>query len=165
MVGAVAAMLATTASATTLKKLTFREKAKEAEVGVLATVTGSETELVDGAVYTLTTFQVSDIAFGDAPQTITVRTEGGSRPGALIRVSETVAGSPTFISGSTNLLLLDETDGAYEVVGFNQGVFGAFDVDGSKRILFPEDKGGIVTVDEAFSILNDERSADEQIAQ
>lgn len=164
--GAVAAMLATTASATTLKKMTFREKAKDAEVGVLVTATGSDTEVVDGAVYTLTTFDVTDVAFGDAPRTITVRTAGGSFPNAKIRVSETVAGSPTFFGGTTNLLLLDEADGVYEVVGFNQGVFGVTDVSGTKRVMFPEDHGGSVSVDEAFDILNDERSAtDAEIAQ
>ena len=160
MLGAAAAMLtATTASATTLKKMTFREKAKDAEIGVVATATSSATEVVDGTVYTLTTFAVSDVAFGDAGRTITVRTPGGARPNAAIRVSEVVPGAPTFFSGTTNLLLLDEADGAYEVVGFNQGVFGVTDISGTKQVMFPEDHGGPVSVDEAFSILNDERSA------
>ena len=166
MLGAAAAMLVTTASATTLKKMTFREKAKDAEVGVLATATGSTTEVVDGTVYTLTTFDVTDVAFGDAGRTITVRTPGGAHPNAVIRVSEVVPGAPTFFSGTDSLLLLDEADGAYEVVGFNQGVFGVTDISGTKRVMLPEDHGGSVTVDEAFSILNEERSAsDAEMAQ
>ena len=159
VLGAAATMLATTASATTLKKMTFREKVKDAEVGVLATATGATTAVMDGAVYTLTTFEVDGVAFGDAPRTITVRTPGGALPGAAIRVSEVVAGAPSFLGGTSSLLLLDEADGAYEVVGFNQGVFGVADVSGTKRVMLPEDKGGSVSVDEAFDILNDERSA------
>lgn len=161
MLGAAAAMLATTASATTLKKMTFREKVQEADIAVLVTATGATTGVEDGAVYTLTSFDVLDTAFGDAPRTLTVKTDGGTRPDAKIRVSETVAGAPVFFGGSTNLLLLDEADGVYEVVGYNQGVFGVTDISGTKRVMLPEDHGGAVTVDEAFDILNDERSADD----
>lgn len=164
--GAVAAMLVTGASATTLTKMTFREKVKDAEIGVLATATGMTTQMIGGEVFTLTTFDVEGVAFGNAPQTIVVRTPGGARPGAAIRVSEVVAGSPTFLGGASTLLLLDDADGAYEVVGFNQGVFGVADVSGTKRVMLPENQGGSVTVDEAFSILNDERSAaDAEIEQ
>ena len=156
---AATAMLATTASATTLKKMTFREKVKDAEVAVVATATGSTTEVVDGGVVTLTTFAVSDVAFGEAGRTIVVRTEGGARPNAAIRVSEVVAGAPVFLGGADSLLLLDESDGAYEVVGYNQGVFGVADVSGTKQVMLPEEHGGAVSVDEAIDILNDERSA------
>lgn len=159
--GAATVMLGTTASATTLDKMTLREQAKEAEIGVLATATGATTEVKGGAVYTLTTFDVTGVAFGEAGRTITVRTPGGARPNAAIRVSEVVPGAPTFLSGTTNLLLLDEANGTYEVVGFNQGVFGVSDVSGTKRVMLPEDHGGSVSVQEAFSILNDERSAAE----
>ena len=161
MLGAAASMLAATASATTLKKMSFREKVKDAEIGVLATATGTTSEVVGGAVYSLTTFEVTDVAFGNAPRTITVRTEGGARPNAAIRISETVAGAPTFLGGTSSLLLLDEADGAYEVVGYNQGIFGVADVAGTKRVMLPEDHGGSVTVEEAMGILNDERSAAE----
>ncbi|MGF1606538.1 MAG: hypothetical protein ACFB22_09375 [Rhodothalassiaceae bacterium] len=147
LAAATALALMPAAHATTLKKEMLVDAAAQSQAIVIAEALESHSERIDGQIYTLTTFKVSETVQGSAGQTVTVATPGGRDTSRKYPVSEVVAGSPRFIVGQKQCLMLqgNGVGGAMQVVGFNQGLF---DVEGSGeelRIVLPD---GALTVDE-----------------
>ncbi|NNU17221.1 hypothetical protein HK107_12890 [Parvularcula sp. ZS-1/3] len=155
--GAVVTALAS-ASATTLEKLTFKEAVKAAESAVVARALSSSVVSEEGQTYTETTFEITSAAFGEPGSTVTLRFPGGQLSGTLVPMGEVSAGSPTFFEGSESLLLIDETDDGSAVVGFNQGIY---PVLGNGMVALPREQGGMMSVSDAFTVINEARTAAE----
>jgi len=68
---------ASSANATTLDQLSFNEIVNQSSACVVGKVQSVESVNRNGQVMTLTTFEVTDTAFGNVGQTVTVETAGG----------------------------------------------------------------------------------------
>jgi len=156
LVSVASLVAASTAGATTLSKLKFDEMVNAASVCVMGDAVSSSQETRNGQVVTLTTFNVTKTAFGTPGSTITVRTAGGKTTMGRLSVSEVVAGSPQFFSGTDNVMLLslDAASNEYSIVGFNQGLFPV----GNSTVQLPQDAGGQMDVDEAIDLIRQQRA-------
>lgn len=153
------ALLATSTllSATTLVKMEFDDMVKAASACVVGETIDVKYINDQGGMATLTTFRVTQTAFGNVGETITVRTAGGVRQSTKISTTEVVAGAPKFFENTESLLLLNENDGTndYNIVGFSQGVFPVVD----SIVSLPQNVGNNLSVDSAISIMSARRNA------
>jgi len=145
--------------ATTLEKLDFKDLVQEASACVVAEKQSVEYAMIDGAPITKTTFSVVKVAFGSTPETITVITEGGHLLNAKVPMGEVNAGAPRFLNGTSNVLLLNELSaGNYNVTGYSQGVFDAFQQEGQLVVRLPESQGGLTPLNTALETITNVRS-------
>jgi hypothetical protein len=144
-------------SATTLIEMDFDEMVQAASACVVAEAVGIEYANEQGRMVTLTTFKVMDTAFGDTGETITVRTDGGSRKNTKISTTEVVAGSPRFFENSQSLLLLTQNSSTsdYSIVGYSQGIFPVVNA----TVTLPENVGSSLSVDDALNMMNSRRNS------
>jgi len=149
---------ATAASATTLEKLDFNQIVDRADACVHGVVSNVAYEQVDGAVYTLTTFTVSEAAFGDPGATVTVRTAGGNASNFAVPAASVTAGAPRFFTGGSAILFLEEGANAYEIVGFSQGVFNVGGSGAAATVSLPGATDGRVAVGEAMDLIRGQRN-------
>ena len=148
--------------ATTLEKMSVRDLAQSAELIVVGTPTSAEYARQAGQIVTLTTFEVSGDALGGAPATVTVVTPGGRISQGKIQGSEIVAGAPAFAGGRQVMLFLNADENAgYSVTGFNQGLFS---VDNG-AVKLPQEVGGLMSVDDAFSLVRNARASSSEIVE
>ncbi len=114
------ALIAVVANATTLARLSFRELAARADVIVRARCLSSESRFENGAIWTLSQFEVLDAPKGLVPGLLTVRTLGG-RANGLVSVVENV---PRFIPREEAYLFLVPSRAAtFQLLGWVQGAF------------------------------------------
>jgi hypothetical protein len=111
----------------------------------------------ESGVATLTTFRVTDTAFGNVDQTFTVRTAGGKRSNSKISMTEVVAGTPRFFQNSQSMLFLNENQGSddYSIVGFSQGAFPVVD----SVVALPESGAESLSVGDAINMMSARRNA------
>ena len=156
-------MLASTStSATTLKQLNIDDMVSEATTCIVGNVVSSTQEKQNGQVYTLTTFNVSKIAFGSAERTITVKTLGGRSNVGRLKTSTVFAGSPRFFIGQERVMLLSHNADAnnYSIVGFNQGNFRVNRTAlGGSTVSLPAALGGNVNLDQALETISSRRGS------
>lgn len=153
-------MLSFFASSTTLNKLQFNEVVNAATVGVLGEKTSTDYIVENGATYTVTTFKINEVAFGDVGQTIKVKTNGGLQRKAKISAIEIEAGSPNFFNNTQSLLLLIENDDdTFSIVGYSQGVLPVTTSSVGDTIKFP-DNFGQFSVNSAMSRISQMRARD-----
>ena len=100
-------LLALPAMATTLEATGFKALVQSADACVVGSVVGERTETRDGQVYTVTQFEVTDVAFGNVSGTVSVATPGGTVSRSMFPVAEVVPGAPRFLSGQSYMLVLD----------------------------------------------------------
>lgn len=100
-------LLALPAAATTLEATGFKALVQGADALVVGSVVGERTETRDGQVFTITEFDVSDVAFGSVSGTVSVATPGGLVNRGMFPVVEVVPGAPRFLSGQSYMLVLD----------------------------------------------------------
>ena len=108
-------LLALPAGATTFEATGFVDLVQSADAVVVGSVLGERTETRDGQVYTITDFDVSDVAFGRVGGTVSVATPGGAIPNSMFPVTEVVPGAPRFLSGQTYMLVLDAAPTSWTV--------------------------------------------------
>jgi hypothetical protein len=145
------------ASATTLVKMELDDIVQAASACVVGEAVGVEYVNEGGSVATLTTFRVTDTAFGNVDQLLTVRTAGGKRQSTKISTTEVVAGAPSFFVNSQAMLFLSENSGSsdYSIVGFSQGVFPVVD----SVVTLPENGAENLNVDAAVDMMSARRNA------
>lgn len=137
------------ASATTLEREDFSAMVDKAAVIALGTVTSAEAATVNGERVTKFTFTADQIAAGEPGATFVVASPGGQISNAKVRMGEVHPGAPAFSKGASALLLLKEgADGAYQVIGYNQGLYQVFDIDGVDYVDLPD--GDPITADAAI---------------
>ncbi|MEO1149696.1 MAG: hypothetical protein AAFW83_01785 [Pseudomonadota bacterium] len=143
--GAVAATTAAVAPsvATTMSRLSLGEIAQSSSACVIGEAIGVEYGRDVNGVYTLTTFRVTKSAFGDAGDTIVVRSAGGRYQTGKVSLVSVTASSPSFRVGDQAMLFLtDASDGNYAVTGFSQGAFAVRERNGASIVALPTDMGG-----------------------
>ena len=157
----VALLSATAANATSLDQLSFDEIVNQSAACVVGKVVSSESVKRNGQVVTLTTFSVSNTAFGNVSQTVTVETAGGKSKLGRLQVSEVVAGAPRFFTNQESLLFLStaNTAGEYKLMGFNQGLFSVNPTGvGVDFVTLPINEGEQMSVDSALSVIRAARA-------
>lgn len=147
----------TIASATTLIKMELDDMIQAASACVVGEAVGVEYVEDETGVATLTTFRVTDTAFGNIDQTFTLRTAGGKRQNTKISTTEVVAGTPLFFENSQSMLFLSENSGTgdYSIVGFSQGIFPVID----SVVTLPESGAENISVDDAVDLMSERRNA------
>lgn len=109
------------AQATTVRRLSFDDLVRKAEIIVSGQVTDSRTyRSNDGKlIFTSYTVQVAETLKGKTPATVTVTTIGGKLGNTVLHVS----GMPQFQTGENAVLFLEHSGAYTTVVGLNQGKF------------------------------------------
>ena len=114
---------ATSASATTLERMSVAKMTQAAQLVVRAQCVANSTGWDGGEIWTFTSFAVEDAWKGapsGAAQQLTVRLLGGS----VGNLSSTVSGVPRFRPGEEVILFLQSTArGDYSIVSWVQGTF------------------------------------------
>lgn len=160
-VAGVVVLTSTLLSATTMKKMSIEEIVQTASACVVAKAKNAKQVYENGAMVTLTTFEVTDTAFGNTPQLITVRTDGGSRQLTKISTTEVVAGTPQFFTNDTSMLFLNENSASsdYSVVGVSQGMFPVVD----SAVNLPENEGKTMKVKEAIKLMSTRKNSGKKL--
>lgn len=140
-------LLAIAAKATTLERLRLEELARQATAVARLRCLNTRSLWLSSEIWTDTDFEVIDQAKGALPETVTVRTLGGSLGHLHSRVEEV----PVFHPGEEAYLFLWAREGQpFRVLGWSQGTF---------RIVRDKGTGGeTVTQDSAAIPLFDSQS-------
>lgn len=147
------ALLGTAAQATTVENTSFRDLVHDAEACVVGTVDNVSYETIEGRAYTIATFNVTDVAFGNVSNTVSIRMNGGRLQNSKISVSETVAGMPRFFNDASYFLLLDDNGGnEFALAGTFQGAIPV--LNGSLRL----PNSSTLSVEDALGNVNDLRN-------
>lgn len=123
---AVGILLASGLSATTLMKMSTGEMTLDADTIVIGTCVSAETARVGGRLVTLIEVSVDETLKGTAASGLTMIVPGGIDHDRPVPVAVTVPGAPTVFPNENVLLFLGHSAavvGAYDVVGFSQGVY------------------------------------------
>jgi hypothetical protein len=114
---------ATTASATTLERMSVAKMRQHAQLVVRAQCPTNSVVWDSGEIWTFTSFEVEDSwkgALTGAAQQVTVRLRGGS----VGNLTSTVSGVPRFRPGEKVILFLQPTArGDFSIVSWVQGTF------------------------------------------
>jgi hypothetical protein len=106
--------------ATTLARLSLDQLATAADNVARVRCVSAESRWEDGAIWTVTTFDVVESMKGNLPNQVTVRLPGGS----LGHLTATVDGTPKFNPGGEAILFLERRrSGGFSVAGWVQGTF------------------------------------------
>jgi hypothetical protein len=106
--------------ATTLARLSLDQLAAGADGVARVRCTGAESRWENGAIWTVTTFDVLDSMKGDLPSRVTVRVPGGK----VGHLTAAVDGTPKFRSGEEAVVFLQLLHtGGYSVAGWVEGTF------------------------------------------
>ena len=116
----VAVLIATTASALTVKQASIKKLTADAALVVTGTVAAQEARWDDGNIYTYVTLDIARCLKGQAPgKTVVVKNYGGT----VGEISEVVAGAPVFAEGKEVLLFLTLWRGDYFIHSIALGGF------------------------------------------
>jgi hypothetical protein len=131
-------VLAVSAFAATLEKLTLDQMAQQATVIVRGRITGCATEMRGPVIYTRCAVAVTETWKGSAAQKVDFVVPGGTFQG----LSQTFSGSPKFNADEQFVLFLwVGRSGIPQIIGLSQGVFS----------VTTSDKGQITVKKEASS--------------
>jgi hypothetical protein len=109
-----------TAGATTLARMSLDRLAAAADAVARARCASAESRWENGAIWTVTSFDVIETMKGALPERFTLRLPGG-RVGHL---TDTVDGAPRFSPGDEAVLFLERSRaGGFSVSGWVQGTF------------------------------------------
>ncbi|MBO1255649.1 hypothetical protein J3L16_08130 [Alteromonas sp. 5E99-2] len=113
-----------TAHATINKEFDLADATTASSVIVAGEVMSTKVDTSGNGTQTLVSVQVTDALKGKASGIITIALPGGSYSSNGFRVGETYAGVPQAFVNQKNMYFLSDsdTDGVYQVVGFNQGI-------------------------------------------
>lgn len=135
--------ISTSSYATTMTRLSLSEIAQSSSACVIGEAISVNYGRDANGVFTLTTFRVTKSAFGDAGNTVVVRSTGGRYKTSKLSVVAVTASSPSFMVGDQAMLFLTSaSDGNYAVTGFSQGAFAVRQRGGQSLVALPNDMGG-----------------------
>lgn len=133
------AVVASSASATTMLQLSFEDLVADSAVVVVGEAVSSR--VVDSSsdgLMTITTFKVSDSVVGGAGDTVDVATPGGIFKSGEFLLRQSSADTPLFAIGSEHMLFLNSgPSDALAVVGVNQGAAAVFKGKEGRSVLLP----------------------------
>jgi hypothetical protein len=118
--------MATSAFATTARRLSNRDLAEQSEVILIGRAVDSHSAWEGRTLVTLVTVTVSEKLKGNPDNTITVALPGGIDANRRVPVGMTFAGAPTMKPGEDVFLFLtheEDIASGYIVLGFSQGKF------------------------------------------
>ncbi len=147
------ALMGTSAQATTVQSTDLGDLVHDAEACVIGTVSDVSYETKDGQTFTYATFDVTEVAFGNVSNTVTVKMPGGRISTATIPVNESSAGTPRFFSNMSYFLLLDNAGDEFVISGVFQGAVPIV----NDRLRLPQ-SSVVMDVDAALAAVNDMRT-------
>jgi hypothetical protein len=132
--------------ATTLARLSLDQLAAAADGVARVRCAGAESRWENGAIWTVTTFDVIEPMKGNLPSRVVVRLPGGK----VGHLTAAVDGTPKFSSGEEAVVFLERTrTGGYSVAGWVEGTFRiAMDARTHGEIV-TQDSSGIAVFDAA----------------
>lgn len=132
--------------ATTLVRMDLDELTRTAAVVARARCLGSSSRWEDGHLWTLTTFEVTEVWKNKAPRTIVVRLVGGADGQRTVLVD----GVPRFRAAEEVVLFLEPTaKGEMTVTSWGQGTFRIRRDPGTREESVTQDTSGISMFDPA----------------
>jgi hypothetical protein len=106
--------------ATTLARLNLDQLAAASDGVARVRCAGAESRWENGAIWTVTTFDLIEPMKGNLPSQVVVRLPGGK----IGHLTATVDGTPKFSSGEEAVVFLERTrTGGYSVAGWVEGTF------------------------------------------
>jgi len=137
------AVLATSASATTLLQMSFEDLVANSDVIIVGEAVSSRVERsASGGLVTITTFNVEDSIAGEAPATLEVEVSGGTFRSGKFLLREATPDAPVFADGSEHMLFLkDGPSDAFDIVGVNQGAAPVFKTKDGSAVMLPGGPG------------------------
>ena len=120
------ASVATSAFATTARKLSNRDLAEQSEIILIGKAVDSRSAWEGRTLVTLITVTVTEKLKGDPSDTITVALPGGIDANRHVPIAMTFAGAPSMKPGEDVFLFLtrdEDISSGYVVLGFSQGKF------------------------------------------
>jgi hypothetical protein len=125
--------------ATTNESLQTNIMVERSHACVIAKAISSEGEIINGQTYTRTEFEVTEIAFGNVNETISLLTPGGGFRKGKLKISEVVPGVSSFTAGRDYFLFLKaKEDGSFILTDYGQSRF----VVNDNIVSLPESLGG-----------------------
>jgi hypothetical protein len=136
-------LFAAVAGATTIVHMDLDELAKAASTVARVRCIGNETRVEYGTVWTITTFEVTEVLKGSAPRRITVRLVGGRHQDLYVKVE----GVPRFgLDEEAYLFLEPNRLGEFTVTSWTQGTFRVRRI-GTGVEQVTQDTGGLAVFD------------------
>jgi hypothetical protein len=125
--------------ATTLARLSLDQLAAAADGVARVRCVGAESRWEDGAIWTVTTFDVIETLKGSFPAQIAVRLPGGK----VGHLTAAVDGTPKFSPGEQAVVFLERArTGGYSVAGWMEGTFRiALDAVGGRELVTQDSRG------------------------
>ncbi len=141
---ACACLLAASAQATTLARLSLDQMAGAADAVARVRCAGSESRWENGSIWTVTTFDIVDGLKGPLPPRITVQMPGGK----VGPIHEAVEGVPKFREGEKSILFLEKiATGGYSVTAWAEGTFRIVTDERTHRELVTQDSSSFAVFD------------------
>jgi hypothetical protein len=132
--------------ATTLARLSLDQLASSADNVARVRCVRAESQRENGAIWTVTTFNVIETMKGNLPAQVTVRLPGGR----FGHFTETVDGTPKFNSGEEVIVFLERSQsGDFSVAGWVQGTFRIARDPHTLRETVTQDSSGFAVFDTA----------------
>ena len=132
--------------ATTLARLSLDQLAVASDGVARVRCAGAESRWENGAIWTVTTFDVLDSMKGDLPAQVVVRVPGG-KVGHLTAV---VDGTPRFKAGEEAVVFLERRRaGGYSVAGWVEGTFRIARDAKTQGEIVTQDSSGFAVFDSA----------------
>jgi hypothetical protein len=130
--------------ATTLARLSLDQLAAAADGVARVRCSAAESKWENGAIWTVTTFDVIETLKGNLPDRVMVRLPGG-RVGHL---TAAVDGTPKFSPGDDAVVFLERArGGGYSVAGWVEGTFRIAQDTASRRELVTQDSSAFAVFD------------------
>jgi hypothetical protein len=131
---------------TTLQRMSLNQMASAADAVVRAQCVGSAARWENGAIWTLSEFEIVERFQGNPPSRVRIRLPGGRVAGVTTRVEDV----PQFRVGDDAVLFLEaRTDGSYAVTAWVEGTFRIRRAAGDGRELVTQDSSGVAVFDPA----------------
>jgi len=132
--------------ATTLARLSIDQLAAAADGVARVRCTGAESRWENGAIWTVTTFDVLEPMKGNLPKQVVVRLPGGK----VGHMTAAVDGTPRFSSGEEAIVFLERArNGGYSVAGWVEGTFRIAQDARTQREIVTQDSSGFAVFDAA----------------
>lgn len=119
-------LLVGSAGATTLMQMSPGDMAVSADAIVIGNCVSAESRRADGSVMTVVEISVDEMLKGDSVSRVSMVIPGGIDTSRPVPVAVIFPGAPSVVRDEKVLLFLNESkvvSGAYDVVGFSQGVY------------------------------------------
>jgi hypothetical protein len=129
---------------TTLRRMSLNQLARAADAVVRARCVGSAARWENGAIWTVSEFELVERFQGSPPSRIRIRLPGGQVGGVATRIEDV----PQFRAGDDAVLFLEaRPDGSYAVTAWVEGTFRIRRTPGDGREFVTQDSSGVAVFD------------------